>query len=217
MKQGLKAVDFTLFRIIPLVFLLFVLYADVRTSFEAFNRINNYSFYSFLESFSAILCFVILGFLSVLKSFKKTKKFSLYCRYGAGVMALIYIVLSLLERIQSLWLLRSLEYTPETSVFSDCFSLLSLQKTLYIIAFLTVIMNSVLNDKFFKVKQILTIVCTVSFFGANFCNPLYTLIRYNGTVSFRFLFNSSLYSYSFCAVILTGLFPTKAAIEVPQS
>lgn len=214
MKQGLKAVDFTLFRIIPLVFLLFVLYADVRTSFEAFNRIDNYSFYSFLESFSAILCFVILGFSSVLRFFNTTKKFSLYCRYGAGVMALIYIVLSLLERIQSLWLLRSLEYTP---VFSDCFSLLSLQKTLYIIAFLTVIMNSVLNDKFFKVKQILTIVCTVSFFGANFCNPLYTLIRYNDTVSFRFLFNSFLYSYSFCAVILTGLFPTKAAIEVPQS
>ena len=92
MKQGLKAIDFALFRLIPLVFLLFVLYADVRISFEAFNRIYNYSFCSFLESFSAILCFVILGFSSVLKSFKKTKKFSLYCRYGAGVMALIYIV-----------------------------------------------------------------------------------------------------------------------------
>lgn len=206
MKKVLKYMNFSLLRLIPTIFLLFLLYSDVRDSLQAFNRIENYSFLLFLESFSIIMCFVFLGLASVLRAFEKTEIFSKICRYGACAMALIYIVLYVLQEIQTFRLLHSLEYTPS---FSDYYSLFRLQKTMYITGLLMVIINSFLKDRFFKVKWILTVLCALTIFVARFCSPLYTLINYDDAISFRLLFNSFLFSYSYCAVIITGLSPAK--------
>lgn len=206
MNKVLKYTDFTLLRLIPTVFLLFVMYSEVRDSIQAFNRIENYSFLLFLESFSLIMCFVFLGLASVLRIFKGSRKFSMVSRYGACALALIYIVLYIFKEIQTFRTLYSLDYTPS---FSNYYSLFTLQKTMYIIALLIVIINCVLKDKFFKTKWILTVLCALSIFVALFCNPLYTLINYDDAISFRFLFNSFLFSYCYCAVIITGLSPTK--------
>lgn len=206
MKKVLKYTDFILLRSIPTVFLLFVLYSDVRDSLQAFNRIENYSFLLFLESFSLIMCFVVLGIASVLRTFKETQKFSIVSRYGACAMALIYIVLYVLQEIEKVRFLQSLENTPS---FSNYYSLFTLQKTMYIIALLIVIISCILKDKLFKTKWILTVLCALSIFVGLFCNPLYTLIKFDDAISFRFLFNSFLFSYCYCAVIITGLAPTK--------
>lgn len=206
MKQIIKYTDFALLRLIPTVFLLFILYSDVRDSLQAFNRIENYSFLLFLESFSIIMCFVFLGLASVLRTFKGTEKFSIVSRYAAGAMALIYITLYVMQRIQTVRFVRSLGYTTS---FSNYYSLFTLQKTMYIIALLIVIISCILKDKLFKTKWILTVLCALSIFVAIFCSPLYTLINFEDTISFRFLFNSFLFSYCFCAVIITGLAPTK--------
>lgn len=206
MKKVLKYTDFALLRLIPTVFLLFILYSDVRDSLQAFNRIENYSFLLFLESFSIIMCFVFLGLASVLRTFKGTEKFSIVSIYGACAMALIYIMLYVLQEIEKVRLLQSLQYTPS---FSNYYSLFTLQKTMYIIALLIVIISCILKDKLFKTKWILTVLCALSIFVALFCNPLYTLINYDDAISFRFLFNSFLFSYCYCAVIITGLAPTK--------
>ena len=206
MKKVLKYTDFALLRLIPTVFLLFILYSDVRDSLQAFNRIENYSFLLFLESFSIIMCFVFLGLASVLRTFKGTEKFSIVSRYAAGAMALIYITLYVMQRIQTVRFVRSLGYTTS---FSNYYSLFTLQKTMYIIALLIVIISCILKDKLFKTKWILTVLCALSIFVALFCNPLYTLINYDDAISFRFLFNSFLFSYCYCAVIITGLAPTK--------
>lgn len=206
MKKVLKYTDFALFRLIPTVLLLFILYSDVRDSLQAFNRIENYSFLLFLESFSLIMCFVFLGVASVLRTFKGTEKFSIVSRYGACAMALIYIMLYVLQEIEKVRLLQSLQYTPS---FSNYYSLFTLQKTMYIIALLIVIISCILKDKLFKTKWILTVLCALSIFVAIFCSPLYTLINFEDTISFRFLFNSFLFSYCYCGVIITGLAPTK--------
>lgn len=208
MKKVLKYTDFILLRLIPTVFLLFVLYSDVRDSLQAFNRIETYSFRLFLESFSIIMCFVFLGITSVSRTFKESVKFSVWSRYGACAMALVYIVLYIFEEIQTLRTLHSLEYTPS---FSNYYSLFTLQKTMYIIGLLIVIINCILKDKFLKTKWILTILCALSIFVAIFCSPLYTLINFEDTISFRFLFNSFLLSYCYCAVIITGLSPLKTS------
>lgn len=207
MKKVLKYTDFMLFRLIPMAFLLFILYSDVRDSLQAFSRIENYSFLLFLESFSLIMCFVFLGLASVLRTFKETQKFSIVSRYGACAMALIYIVLYVLQEIEKVRFLQSLENTPS---FSNYYSLFTLQKAMYIIALLIVIINCILKDKLFKTKWILTVLCALSIFVAIFCSPLYTLIKFDDAVSFRFLFNSFLFSYCYCAVIITGLSPAKA-------
>jgi len=206
MKKVIKYSNFILLRLIPMVFLLFVLYSDVRDSIQAFNRIENYSFLLFLESFSLIMCFVFLGIASVLRTFKTTHKFSAVSRYGACVLALIYIVLYILQEIQKVRLSQALGYTLS---FSNYYSFFSLQKIMYIIALLIVIINCILKDKFFKIKWILTVLCALSIFVGLFCNPLYTLIKFDDAISFRFLFNSFLFSYCYCAVIITGLAPTK--------
>ena len=206
MKKVLKYTDFALLRLIPTVFLLFILYSDVRDSLQAFNRIENYSFLLFLESFSIIMCFVFLGLASVLRTFKGTEKFSIVSRYGACAMALIYITLYVMQRIQTVRFVRSLGYTTS---FSNYYSLFTLQKTMYIIALLIVIISCILKDKLFKTKWILTVLCALSIFVAIFCSPLYTLINFEDTISFRFLFNSFLFSYCYCGVIITGLTPTK--------
>ncbi len=205
MNKVLKYTDFILFRLIPMAFLLFILYSDVRDSLQAFNRIETYSFSLFLESFSLIMCFVFLGIASVLRTFKGTRKFSIASRYGACALALIYIGLYIFKEIQTFRTLYSLDYTPS---FSNYYSLFTLQKTMYIIALLIVIISCILKDKFFKTKWILTVLCVLSIFLALFCNPLYTLINYDDAISFRFLFNSFLFSYCYCAVIITGLSPT---------
>lgn len=200
MKKVLKYTDFTLWRLIPTIFLLVNLYSVVR----AFNRIENYLL--FLESFSLIMCFVFLGLASVLRTFKGTEKFSIVSRYAAGAMALIYITLYVMQRIQTVRFVRSLGYTTS---FSNYYSLFTLQKIMCIIALLIVIISCILKDKFFKTKWILTVLCALSIFVAIFCSPLYTLINFEDTISFRFLFNSFLISYCYCAVIITGLAPTK--------
>ena len=206
MKKVLKCTDFILLRLIPTIFLLFLLYSDVRDSLQAFNKIENYSFRLFLESFCIIMCFVFVGPASVLRAFEKTEIFSQICRYGACIVALIYVVLNIAQKIQTLRLLQSLEYTPS---FSDYYSLFTLQKTMYIIGLLILIINCVLKDKFIKTKWILTVLCALSIFVAIFCSPLYTLINFKDTISFRFLFNSFLISYCYFAVIITGLSPVK--------
>jgi len=206
MKQIIKYTDFTLLRLIPTIFLLFLLYSDVRDSLQAFNIIDNYSFLLFLESFSLIMCFVFLGLASVLRTFKGTQKFSIVSRYGACAMALIYIALYVFQEIEKVRLMHSLGYTPS---FSNYYSLFTLQKALYIISLLFVIISGILKDRFFKTKWILTILCALSIFVAIFCSPLYTLINFEDTISFRFLFNSFLFSYCYCGVIITGLAPTK--------
>ena len=208
MKKVLKYTDFILLRLIPTVFALFVLYSDVRDSLQAFNRIENYSFLLFLESFSLIMCFVVLGIASVLRTFKETQKFSIVSRYGSCAMALIYIVLFVLQEIEKVRLLQSLGYTPN---FSSYYSFFTIQKAMYIIVIglLIVIINCILKDTFLKTKWILTILCALLIFVALFCSPLFTLIRFDGVVSFRFLFNSFLFSYCYCAVIITGLSPAK--------
>ena len=206
MKKVLKYTDFTLLRLIPTVFLLFLLYSDVRDSIQAFNRIETYSFTLFFESFSIIMCFVFLGLASVLRTFKGAEKFSKASRYAACALALVYIILYIFKEVQTFRTLSSLDYTPS---FSNYYSLFTLQKIMYIIALLILIINCFLKDKFFKTKWILTVLCVLSIFVALFCNPLYTLINYNDAISFRFLFNSFLFSYCYCAVIITGLSPTK--------
>ena len=206
MKKVLKYTDFALFRLIPTVLLLFILYSDVRDSLQAFNRIENYSFLLFLESFSLIMCFVFLGLASVLRTFNGTEEFSIVSRYAAGAMALIYITLYVMQRIQTVRFVRSLGYTTS---FSNYYSLFTLQKTMYIIALLIVIISCILKDKLFKTKWILTVLCALSIFVAIFCSPLYTLINFEDTISFRFLFNSFLFSYCYCGVTITGLAPTK--------
>ncbi len=213
MKKVLKYTDFTLLRLIPTIFLLFLLYSDMRDSLQAFNRIETYSFRLFLESFSIIMCFVFLGITSVLRIFKGTEKFSIVSRYGVCAMALIYIVLYLFEEIQTLRTLHYLEYTPS---FSNYYSLFTLQKAMYIIGLLIVIINCILMDKFFKTRWILTILCALSIFVAIFCSPLYTLINFEDTISFRFLFNSFLLSYCYCAVIITGLSPAKTENNIAK-
>lgn len=206
MKKVLKYTDFILLRLIPMVFLLFLLYSDVRDSIQAFNRIETYSFTLFFESFSLIMCFVFLGLASVLRTFKEAEKFSIVSRYGACALALIYIVLHIFKEIQTFRTLYSLGYMPS---FSNYYSLFTLQKTMYIIALLIVIISCILKDKLFKTKWILTVLCALSIFVAIFCSPLYTLINFEDTISFRFLFNSFLFSYCYCGVIITGLAPTK--------
>ena len=206
MKQIIKYTDFALLRLIPTVFLLFILYSDIRDSLQAFNRIETYSFSLFLESFSLIMCFVFLGLASVLRTFKEAEKISIASRYGACALALIYIGLYIFKEIQTFRTLSSLDYTPS---FSNYYSLFTLQKIMYIIALLIVIINCFLKDKFFKTKWILTVLCALSIFVAIFCSPLYTLINFEDTISFRFLFNSFLFSYCYCGVIITGLAPTK--------
>lgn len=213
MKQIIKYTDFALLRLIPTVFLLFILYSDVRDSLQAFNRIENYSFLLFLESFSIIMCFVFLGLASVLRTFKGTEKFSIVSRYAAGAMALIYITLYVMQRIQTVRFVRSLGYTTS---FSNYYSLFTLQKTMYIIALLIVIISCILKDKFFKTKWILTVLCALSIFVGLFCSPLYTLIKFDDVVSFRFLLNSFLFSYCYCAVIITGLSPAKTKENIAK-
>ena len=213
MKKVLKYTNISLLRLIPTIFLLFLLYSDVRDSLQAFNRIENYSFLLFLDSFSIIMCFVFLGITSVSRTFKASLKFSVWSRYGACAMALIYIVLFVHQEMAKVRLLQSLEYTPS---FSNDYSLFTLQKTMYIIALLIVIINCILKDDFFKTKWILTILCALSIFIAIFCSPLYTLINFEDTISFRFLLNSFLFSYCYCAVIITGLSPAKTKNNIAK-
>lgn len=208
MRKVLKYTDFTILRLIPTIFLLFLLYSSVRDSLQAFNRIETYSFPLFFESFSIIMCFAFLGLTSLLSAFEKNEIFSKICRYCVCIVALIYVVIYIAQKIQTVRLLHSLGSTPS---FSNYYSLFTIQKTMYIIGLLIVIINCLLRDKFFKTKWILTVLCALSIFVAIFCRPLYTLINFEDTISFRFLFNSFLLSYCYCAVIITGLSPLKTS------
>lgn len=202
MNKFIKYTDFMLLRLIPTIFLLFLLYSDMRDSLQAFNRIENYSFLLFLESFSIIMCFVFFGLTSVLRTFKVSVKFSVWSRYGACAMALIRVFLYVSAQIESV----GLGHSPGLTLkFFD--SIFEIQQVLYIISFLIITISCFIKDKFFKTKWILTTLCLLSFLLASFHAPLYTLINYD-MVSFRLLFSSFLFSYCYCAVIITGLAPS---------
>ena len=203
MKQFIKYTDFILLRLIPTSIFL---YSSCGYALFALQKRISFFSLSFLRDLSFIMCFVFLGFASVLRIFNVTRKFSAVSRYGACAMALIYIVLYVFQAIEKVRFLQSLQYTPS---FSDYYSLFKIQSTMYTIAFLLVIINCILKDKFFRTKWLLTVLCALSLFIAVFCSPLYTLIKYDDTITFRFLLNSFLISYCYCAVIITGLFPSK--------
>lgn len=203
MKRVIKIADLIFLRLLPLVIISFYC-VDAITFF--FKKTDYYHLFLTLEDFSYSMCFALVGLSAVLRYFKKTEKASVYCRYGAGVMALIYIVLSILEKIPSLGLSRCYETTPS---FNYIIPPEKLQFVLLLIVFSTVIINCLLKDKFYKIKVTLIIVCEAAFLIAVLYSPIYTLIEIRDVALLKGLLNLVLFSFPFCAVILTGLMPSK--------
>lgn len=202
MKHVLKYLDFTALRLLPTIGLLFVLYCSVLDSLQAFNRMENYSIRLFLQETSMMSCFAFLGFAAMFRAFKRTVKISVLSRYCAVATALIYITLYAYAEIQTKL------HLPEYSVsFNDYYSLVAIQKTMRNIGVLILVVSCILEDKFTRTKRILTVLCALSIFVTSFCAPLYTIIQLKNMVSLRFLWNSFLFSYCPCAVIITGLWP----------
>lgn len=215
MKRVLRYLDFIALRLLPTIVLLFVLYSSVLNSLQAFNRIENYSIRLFLQVFlqenSMMSCFGFLGFAAMFRTFKRTGKISVLSRYCAGATALIHITLYAYAEIQSN-LLHPLERTVSfTNGFINYYVLALAKNALYGIGLLLLTVNCILKDRFMKTKWILTILCALAILAASWCLPLYTITHYDDTASFRFLLNAFLLSYCLCAVIITGLYPTKTS------
>lgn len=209
MKRVLRCLDFIALRLLPTIVLLVVLYFSVLYSLQAFNRIENYSIRPFLQETSMIICFAFLGFAAMFRTFKRTGKISVLSRYCAGATALIYITLYAYAEIQSN-LLHPLERAINfTNGFINYYVLA--KNALYGIGLLLLTVNCILKDRFMKTKWILTILCALAILAASWCLPLYTITHYDDTASFRFLLNAFLLSYCLCAVIITGLYPTKTS------
>ena len=209
MKRVLRCLDFIALRLLPTIVLLFILCFSVLYSLQAFNRIENYSIRLFLQETSMMSCFVFLGFAAMFRTFKRTGKISVLSRYCAGATALIYITPYAYAEIQSN-LLHPLERAINfTNGFINYYVLA--KNTLYGIGLLLLTVNCILKDRFLKTKWILTILCALAILAASWCLPLYTITHYDDTASFRFLLNAFLLSYCLCAVIITGLYPTKSS------
>ncbi len=212
MKQVLKYAKFTLLRLMPTTFLLFLLYSDVRISLRGFHISGTLR--AFLPEIVFTLCFVFLGFASVLKTFKRTAKLAVISQYIASAMAFIYIAWYVFTEIETIWLRYSLGmgYTPPLIG-----SILEIQDEMHAIAFVMVIVTCFLKDSFLKTKRILAVLCACLIFIAGYCAPLHLWINYNDTLGFRVMFNAFLFSYCYCAVVITGLLPfTMTTKTVPS-
>lgn len=208
MKKVINCAIYILLRLVPMLYLLFFLFSLVRDVHQEFNRLDNFNFRLYLDSFAFVLCFVFLGIASILRILKATVKLSDICKYFASVMALIYVFLYISARIQSV----GFRHTPGLTI--KFFGLiLEIQQTLYIISFLIITISCFIKDKFFKTKWILTTLCSLSFLLASFHAPLYTLTNYSYLMDLRLWFNTFLYSYGYCAVIITGLSPSTIKVK----
>ncbi len=207
MKRILRYLDFIALRLLPTIVLLVILYFSVLNSLQAFNRMENYSIRLFLQENSMMSCFAFLGFAVMFRTFKRTGKISVLSRYCAGATALIYITLYAYAEIQS-----NLLHPLERAInFTNVNYYVLAKNALYGIGLLLLTVNCILKDRFMKTKWILTILCALAILAASWCLPLYTITHYDDTASFRFLLNTFLLSYCLCAVIITGLYPTKTS------
>ena len=211
MKRSLRYVDLILLRIIPTAFLLLILYADIQNSLQAFKRFEHIDFLLFLPGSVLILCFVLLGAFAILKFFKKAQKVAVILKRLICVLAVMYIGLYSAQLFKTIKQCISINYYPK---FFGSF--VDAQKLLYIIVIIIVAICLLLKEKFFKTKWALAVICSILYFVASFLTPLYTLINYNDAINFRFLLNSFLYCYSYCAVILSGLSPSKTERKVAE-
>lgn len=207
MKRILRYLDFIALRLLPTIVLLVILYFSELNSLQAFNRMENYSIRLFLQENSMMSCFAFLGFAAMFRTFKRTGKISVLSRYCAGATALIYITLYAYAEIQS-----NLLHPLERAInFTNVNYYVLAKNALYGIGLLLLTVNCILKDRFMKTKWILTILCALAILAASWCLPLYTITHYDDTASFRFLLNTFLLSYCLCAVIITGLYPTKTS------
>lgn len=204
MKKVINCAIYVLLRLIPMLYLLFFLFSLVRDVYQEFNRLDDFNFCLYLDSFAFALCFIFLAIASMLKVFNATIKLSDVCKYFASAMAVTYILTDILNTITRIKASYNFENTP--NFFG---SYISLQETLYILGFLTIIVTCFLKDRLFKIKWTLTILCGLCFFvGLN--TNLFWLIKVGNINDIRFIIDQIIFVYPFVITVILGLTPSKA-------
>ena len=207
MKKVLNCLKYVLLRLIPTLYLIFFLFCIVRDVNQEFNRLDNLNFCLYLDSFAFALCFIFLGIASMLRVFNATIKLSDVCKYLASIMAVVYILTAILNMITRIKASYNFENTPK--FFG---SYISLQETLYIVGFLTIIVTCFLKDRLFKTKLALTILCGLCFLvGLN--TNLFWLIKVGTIDDIRFIIDQFISVYSFVVIVILGLSPSKVVLR----
>lgn len=207
MKKVLNCLKYVLLRLIPTLYLIFFLFCIVRDVNQEFNRLDNLNFGLYLDSFAFALCFIFLGIASMLRVFNATIKLSDVCKYLASIMAVVYILTAILNMITRIKASYNFENTPK--FFG---SYISLQETLYIVGFLTIIVTCFLKDRLFKTKLALTILCGLCFLvGLN--TNLFWLIKVGTIDDIRFIIDQFISVYSFVVIVILGLSPSKVVLR----
>ena len=207
MKKVLNCLKYVLLRLIPTLYLIFFLFCIVRDVNQEFNRLDNLNFGLYLDSFAFALCFIFLGIASMLRVFNATIKLSDVCKYLASIMAVVYILTAILNMITRIKASYNFENIPK--FFG---SYISLQETLYIVGFLTIIVTCFLKDRLFKTKLALTILCGLCFLvGLN--TNLFWLIKVGTIDDIRFIIDQFISVYSFVVIVILGLSPSKVVLR----
>jgi hypothetical protein len=147
----------------------------------------------------------------MLRVFNATIKLSDVCKYLASIMAVVYILTAILNMITRIKASYNFENTPK--FFG---SYISLQETLYIVGFLTIIVTCFLKDKLFKTKLTLTILCGLCFLlGLN--THLFGSVEVGGIVdtigNIRFIIDQFIFDYPFVVTVIMGLSPSKVVLK----
>lgn len=150
------------------------------------------------------LCFVALGVAAVLKSFYTLKKSAVICRYIAAAFAFAHLVCYVWGKIEINRFTSSMTGSPK---FFDT-NLLEMQDEITAVVFVLLIACCLLKDSFVKIKWCLAIICTVVFIFAGII-PFLLLLKFNDTITLRFVLNLVVSNFCYGAVILTGLSPIK--------
>lgn len=204
MKKVFNCVKYFILRIAPTLFLMFFLFSLVRDVYQEFNRLDNFNFHLYLDTFAFSLCFIFLGIASMLRVFNSTIKVSYYCKYFACIFALVYILTDLLNIINRVNASYNFENT--SNFFGSYFSL---QEAFYIIGFLIIIVSSLLKERLFITKWILTLLCCMCFLvGLN--TNLFLLINVGTIDDVRIIINQLIFVYPFVITVILGLKPPKA-------
>jgi hypothetical protein len=211
MRKVLNTIKYVILRLFPLLYLLFFLFSLVRDVLQEFNRLDNFNFRLYLDSFAFVLCFIFLGIASMLRVFNATIKLSDVCKYLASIMAVAYILTAILNMITRIKASYNFENTPK--FFG---SYISLQETLYIVGFLTIIVTCFLKDRLFKTKLALTILCGLCFLvGLN--THLFWSVEVGGIVdtigNIRFIIDQFIFDYPFVVTVIMGLSPSKVVLK----
>lgn len=206
MKKLLNCAKFVILCIAPTLYLMFFFISLVRDVYQEFNRLDDFNFHLYLDTFAFSLCFIFLGIASMLRVFNSTIKVSYYCKYFACIFALVYILtdtLNIINRVNA-----SYNFENTSNFFGSNFSL---QETFYIIGFLIIIVTSLLKERLFITKWILTLLCCMCFLvGLN--TNLFLLINVGTIDDIRFIINQLIFVYPFIVTLIMVFAPSKVIL-----